>query len=74
MRYSEQVWLEHRFSSEEYLDLLEHWIEREIFAGLDEESLRQLRAVALREMRALRPAAFIWRRPLVHVVGRRHLV
>lgn len=70
---SERVWLEHRFTPEEYLDLLEHWVEREIFAGLDDESLRQLRAVALREMRSLRPAAFIWRRPLVHVVGRRPL-
>jgi SAM-dependent methyltransferase len=68
---SERVWLEHRFTPEEYLDLLEHWVEREIFGGLDDGSRPQLRAVALREMRALRPDAFIWRRPLVHVVGRR---
>jgi len=68
---TEQVWVEHRFTPEEYLDLLEHWIERETFASLDAESRRQLRGVALREMRALSPAAFRWRRPLVHVVGRR---
>jgi ubiquinone/menaquinone biosynthesis C-methylase UbiE len=68
---AEQVWLEHRFTPEEYLDLLQHWIERETFASLDEESRRQLRQVALRGMRALSPGALVWRRPLVHVVGRR---
>ena len=68
---AERVWVEHRFIPEEYLDLLQHWIERETFASLDEESRRQLREVALREMRALSPGAFLWRRPLVHVVGRR---
>ncbi|MEO8638351.1 MAG: class I SAM-dependent methyltransferase [Chloroflexota bacterium] len=65
------VWLEHRFTSESYLDLLEHWIDREVFAGLDADSRRQLRAVALRMMAELRPDAFLWRRPLVRVVGRR---
>jgi ubiquinone/menaquinone biosynthesis C-methylase UbiE len=68
---AEQVWVEHRFTPEEYLDLLQHWIERETFAGLDAESQRQLRGVALREMRALSPGAFLWRRPLVHIVARR---
>ena len=68
---AEQVWLDHRFTPEEYVNLLEHWIERETFASLDEESRGQLRAVALREMRALGPGAFLWRRPLVHIVGRR---
>jgi SAM-dependent methyltransferase len=66
-----EVWLEHRFTPEGYLDLLEHWIDREVFAGLDAESKRQLRAVALRFMRELKPDAFVWRRPLVRVVGRR---
>jgi ubiquinone/menaquinone biosynthesis C-methylase UbiE len=65
------VWLEHRFTPEGYLDLLEHWIDREVFAGLDAETQRQLRAVALRFIRELRPEAFLWRRPLVRVVGRR---
>jgi ubiquinone/menaquinone biosynthesis C-methylase UbiE len=69
--HAEQVWVEHRFSPEEYVDLLEHWIERETFADLDEESRRQLRGVALREMQALSPRDFLWRRPLVHIVGRR---
>ena len=68
---TEQVWVEHRFTPEEYLDLLQHWIERETFANLDPESRGELRGVALREMRGLSPGAFLWRRPLVHIVGRR---
>jgi ubiquinone/menaquinone biosynthesis C-methylase UbiE len=65
------VWLEHRFTPESYLDLLEHWIDREVFATLDAESRHQLRTVALRMMGKLRSDAFLWRRPLVRVVGRR---
>ena len=65
------VWLEHRFTPESYLDLLEHWIDREVFATLDAESRHQLRTVALRMMGELRSDAFLWRRPLVRVVGRR---
>jgi ubiquinone/menaquinone biosynthesis C-methylase UbiE len=65
------AWLEHRFTPGAYLDLLEHWIDREVFAGLDADSRRRLRAVALRMMGELRANAFVWRRPLVRVVGRR---
>jgi len=65
------VWLEHRFTPEGYLDLLEHWIDREVFAGLDRETREQLRAMALEGMSDLPPEAFVWRRPLVRVVGRR---
>ena len=65
------VWLEHRFTPEAYLDMLEHWIDRELFAGLDGETRGQLRAMALEGMRELPANAFLWRRPLVRVVGRR---
>lgn len=65
------VWLEHRFTPEAYLELLEHWIDREVFATLDDDSRRQLRTVSLEMMADLRPDAFVWRRPLVRVVGRR---
>ncbi len=65
------VWLEHRFTPETYLDLLEHWIDREVFAGLDPETREQLRAMALEGMGDLPGDAFVWRRPLVRVVGRR---
>ena len=65
------VWLEHRFTPESYLDVLEHWMDRELFAGLDAGTRSQLRSQALRNMRDVAPQAFEWRRPLVRVVGRR---
>jgi ubiquinone/menaquinone biosynthesis C-methylase UbiE len=65
------VWLEHRFTAQSYLDTLEHWIDRELFADLDGATRRRLRVAALAGMRGMRPEAFVWRRPLVHVVGRR---
>lgn len=65
------AWLEHRFTPEGYLDLLEHWIDRELFAGLDGETRQQLRGRALELMGDLPGRAFLWRRPLVRVVGRR---
>lgn len=66
-----EVWLEHRFTPEGYLDLLEHWIDRELFAGLDRETCAELRRRALERMGELPGKAFLWRRPLVRVVGRR---
>ncbi len=65
------VWLEHRFTAEGYLDLLEHWIDRELFAALDADTRERLRARSLERMRDLPERAFQWRRPLVQVVGRR---
>ncbi len=62
-------WLEHRFTPEGYLDLLEHWIERELFEQLDADLRQRLRASALHRMRELGPTAFVWRRPLVSVTG-----
>ena len=65
------AWLEHRFTPESYLDVLEHWMDRELFAGLDAGTRSLLRARALRNMRDVAPQAFQWRRSLVRVVGRR---
>jgi SAM-dependent methyltransferase len=65
------VWLQHRFTPESYLDLLEHWIDRDLFASLDQETRLQLRARAMERMSDLRADAFRWRRPLVRVVGTR---
>jgi Methylase involved in ubiquinone/menaquinone biosynthesis len=62
-------WLEHRFTPEGYLDLLEHWIERELFEKLDADRRQRLRAAALHRMRDLGPTAFVWRRPLVSVTA-----
>jgi ubiquinone/menaquinone biosynthesis C-methylase UbiE len=65
------AWLEHRFTPQSYLDLLEHWIDRELFAGLDQETRLQLQAAAIERMSDLGADAFRWRRPLVRVVGTR---
>ena len=60
-------WLEHQFTPESYLDLLEHWIERDLFAALAGDRRNDLKAAALDRMRDLGPVAFVWRRPLVSV-------
>jgi len=60
-------WLEHRFTPESYLDLLEHWIERELFEKLGPDERQHLRAATLHRMRELGSTAFVWRRPLVSV-------
>ncbi len=65
-----EEWMEHRFTPRSYLDLLEHWIEDETFATLDEPMRQRLRETALRRLDRLSPDAFVWRRPLVSVVGR----
>lgn len=65
------VWLEHQFTPAAYLDLLEHWMDRELFAGLDAETSQQLRSISLQRMENLPERAFLWRRPLVQIVGSR---
>ena len=62
-------WIEHRFTAESYLDLLEHWMERELFASLDAGRRGDLRAMTKQRMRDLGPVAFVWRRPLVSITG-----
>lgn len=62
-------WLEHRFTPQSYLDLLEHWIERELFEKLGADQREHLRAAALHRMRELGTTAFVWRRPLVSVTA-----
>jgi ubiquinone/menaquinone biosynthesis C-methylase UbiE len=66
-----EEWLEHRFTPQSYLDVLEHWTEDETFAALDDRMRERLRAAALRRMERLPAHEFVWRRPLVSVVGRR---
>jgi SAM-dependent methyltransferase len=62
-------WIEHQFTPESYLDLLQHWMERELFAGLEPSMLGTLRARTLEALHQLESKAFVWRRPLVSVVG-----
>ena len=63
--------LEHRFSAESYLDLIEHWFERERFAELDRRTAERLRDRALVRLRELPAASFRWRAPLVSLVAAR---
>jgi ubiquinone/menaquinone biosynthesis C-methylase UbiE len=62
-------WLEHRYTPESYLQVLEHWVESELFANLGFARRHRLRREALRRMRRLPGDAFVWRRPLVSVAG-----
>jgi SAM-dependent methyltransferase len=63
-------WLEQRFTPESYLDLVEHWTEDDVFATLDADRRSRLRTRLLERLRDVDPAAFVWRRPLISVVGR----
>jgi SAM-dependent methyltransferase len=64
-------WLEHRYTPEAYIGILEHWLESELFGGLGYARRHRLRKAALRRLRRLDPAAFVWRRPLISMVGYR---
>lgn len=61
--------LEHWFTPESYLGLLEYWIERELFEALNADRRQQLREMALRRMRELGTTEFAWRRRLVSVTA-----
>lgn len=66
-----EAWLVHRFTPRSYLDVAEHWTEDDAFAELDEKARDHLRAEVLRRLELLDPAALVWRRPLVSVLGRK---
>ena len=64
-------WLDHQFTPESYVDLVEHWTEDDVFARLDEAARADVRQRLLKRLRPLEPAALVWRRPLISVVGER---
>ena len=64
-------WLEHQFTPESYLGLVEHWTEDDVFARLDDGQRADVRRRLLRRLRRLEPGALVWRRPLISVVGQR---
>lgn len=64
-------WLEHRYTPRSYTDMLEHWIEDDLFADLGFRRRRLLRARLLDGFGRLDPDALVWRRPLVSAVGTR---
>ena len=64
-------WLEHQFTPERYVDLVEHWTEDDVFARLDDAARADVRRRLLRRLRRLDRSALVWRRPLISVVGQR---
>ncbi len=63
--------LSHDHDPATYLDFLEHYAEREVFADLEPGPRAQLRKDAARRLARLEPAAFRWRVPVVHALARR---
>ena len=64
-------WLEHQYTPESFLDVLENWIESDLFDGLQPDIRQRLRQMTLEKLRPIPPEAFVWRRPLVSVFGDR---
>lgn len=65
------VMLAHRFEADTYLAVLEGWIENELFETLDDSRRERLRRATATRMAQIRPSDFLWRRPLVTVIGDR---
>lgn len=64
-------WLEHTYSAEGYLAVVEHWQYSEAFEGLDRSARAELRANLRRKLADLPATKLGWRRPLISVVARR---
>lgn len=64
-------WLEHRYSVEGYLAVVEHWQYSEALEGVDRSARAELRAHLRRRLAELPAAKLGWRRPLISVVARR---
>jgi SAM-dependent methyltransferase len=62
-------WLEHRYTPESFLAVLEHWIESDLFEELEPEIRERLRLLTLDKLRRLPADTFVWRRPLISVAG-----
>jgi SAM-dependent methyltransferase len=63
--------LEHRYTPESYVDVLEHWIEDDTFARQAPRRRAELRARLLRRLRNLPPDELVWRPALISVTARR---
>ena len=66
-----RVWLEHAYTPESFVDVVEHWTDDDIVAGLEPDVRAELRSRLLHRLRMLNPAELLWRRPLVSVIARR---
>ncbi len=66
-----EAWLDHDHDPATYVDFLEDYAERDLFAGLEPEVRERLRARTEAHLARLRPAEFHWRVPVVHTMARR---
>ncbi len=66
-----EAWLSHDHDPATYLDFLEGYAERELFAELKPEDRTRLRRRTRELLDRLPPTAFRWRVPVVHVVATR---
>lgn len=63
--------LVHAYDPATYLEFLEQYAEQDLFSGLDRVDRERLLGATRRRLRGLAPAEFVWRAPVVTVVGRR---
>ena len=65
------AWLIHDYKPATYLDFLEQYAERELFAELSADERTHLRRATAERLGRLAPDAFRWRVPVVHALARR---
>lgn len=63
--------VEHAFTAESYLALLENWERDDVFEALEADELRDVRAETLHRWAGLPADAFVWRAPVVSLVARK---
>ncbi len=63
--------VEHAFTAESYLALLENWERDDVFGPLEADELRDVRAETLDRWAGLPVDAFIWRAPVVSLLARK---
>jgi SAM-dependent methyltransferase len=66
-----EAWLSHDHDPATYLDFLEGYAERELFADLEPEARAHLRDRTAVRLARLGPTAFRWRVPVVHALASR---
>jgi SAM-dependent methyltransferase len=69
--HATREWLDHQYTPQSFLDVVEHWTDDDIFATLTERIRGELRSRILERLHRLRPSDLRWRCPLVSIVGRR---
>lgn len=65
------ITLADRFETDTYLAVLEGWIESELFEALHDSRRERLRRAIAKRLAQVPRSDFVWRRPLVSVVGDR---